>query len=179
MKIDFAPRGILMIDGARITHRNFSGIGSKYNREGDRNFSVIIEDQEIADALMEDKNKYGVAWNVKVRPPREEGDDPFMYLPVKIKIRDTDRDGRKLPKLMGPDVYLRTGNRTNKIDLEDIDMLDDVEIESVDLDIRPYDDIINGNAFRAAYLQAIRVTQRLDRFASRFVEEDEREEAPF
>mgnify|MGYP003310516212 CR=1 FL=1 len=47
MRITFAPKGILQIDDARIIHRNFSGVGSKYNKEGERNFSLVIEDGTI------------------------------------------------------------------------------------------------------------------------------------
>ena len=77
MKITFAPRGILQIDDARIIYRNFSGDGSKYNREGDRNFSVLIDDQDIADALINE------GWNVKIKQ-REDGEMLFMHLPVKV-----------------------------------------------------------------------------------------------
>lgn len=153
MQITFAPKGILQIDEARIAYRNFSGVGSKFNREGDRNFSVIIEDQEIADALIEQ------GWNVKIKPPREEGDTPFMHLPVKVKFNDR-----------GPIVYLRTGKVMNKLDEESVNCLDDVDIVSVDMDIRPYDWEVNGKAGRTAYLQSIHVTQEVDRFADRFAE---------
>lgn len=151
MHLTFAPRDILQIDDARITYRNFSGVGSKFNREGDRNFAVIIPDQEVADALVE------AGWNVKIKPPREEGDTPFMYLPVKIKFNDR-----------GPNVYLKTGSRLNELDEESIDVLDNVDILCVDLDIRPYDWDVNGKTGRTAYLQSIRVTQQVDRFAEQY-----------
>lgn len=154
MNVTFAPRGILQIDDARIIYRNFSGLGSKFNREGDRNFAVIISNQEIADALIAE------GWNVKIRPPREEGDEPFMYLPVKVKFNDR-----------GPIVYLKTGKAMNKLDEESIDCLDHVDILSVDMDIRPYDWEVNGKVGRSAYLQSICVTQEIDRFADRFNEE--------
>ena len=158
MNVTFEKRGILMIDDARIVYRNFSGTGSRYNREGDRNFAVVIPDKEIADALIEN------GWNVKIKPPREEGDSPFMYMPVKVKFNDR-----------GPNVYLVTGKRMNRLDEESVSCLDDVDIQSVDMDIRPYDWEVNGRNGRSAYLQSIKVTQRIDRFAA----ENEEEEEPF
>lgn len=159
MHITFAPRGILQIDDARIVYRNFSGAGSKFNREGDRNFAVVIPDQEMADALIAE------GWNVKIKPPRDEDDTPFMYLPVKIKFNDR-----------GPNCYLATGTRMNRLDEESICCLDDVDILSVDMDIRPYDWDVNGKIGRTAYLASIKVTQEVDRFASRFAEEEHPEE---
>ena len=150
MKITFPPRGIIQIDEAKIIYRNFSGTPSKFNREGDRNFAVLIDDQEIADELIKE------GWNVKIKPPREEGDAPFMYLPVKIKFNDR-----------GPNVYLVTGSRKNKLDEETVSCLDDIDICNVDLDIRPYDWSVNGKEGRTAYLQSIEVIQEVDRFASR------------
>jgi hypothetical protein len=155
MKITFAPRGILQIDEARIIYRNFSGIGSKYNREGDRNFAVVIPNQELADALIEEN------WNVKIKPPRDEDDTPFMYLPVKVKFNDR-----------GPSIYLKTGTAMNKLDEESVSCLDNVDILSVDLDVRPYDWDVNGKTGRTAYLQSICVTQEIDRFAERYSEEE-------
>lgn len=155
MNVTFAPRGILQIDDARIVYRNFSGVGSKFNREGDRNFAVVIDNEVDAETLAAE------GWNVKIRPPREAGDAPFMYLPVKIKFNDR-----------GPNVYLVTGTRMNKLDEESVSCLDDVDIASVDMDIRPYDWEVNGKEGRTAYLQSIKVTQRVDRFAEGYSDEE-------
>lgn len=161
MELKFRERGIVEINDARIIFRNFSGVGSKYNREGDRNFAVVIPNEDIANELINDKNEYGVGWNVKIKDPREEGDAPFIYLPVKLKF-----NGR------GPAVYLKTGDRLNRLDEESVDILDNIDIASVDMDIRPYDDVINDKPFRTAYLQSICVTQNIDRFAARYAEDE-------
>ena len=164
MNICFAPKGILQIDDARIIFKNFEGRGDKFNREGDRNFSLLIEDEDTANALIKE------GWNVKIKPGREEGDDPFMRLPVKVKFTD-----------YGPNVYLVTGNRRNELDEESIGCLDNIEIESVDMDIRPYDWEVNGRTGRTAYLQSMEVVQRIDRFAARYSENgaDSESKLPF
>ena len=162
MEITFAPREILQIDDARIIYRNFSGTQSKFNREGDRNFAVVIDDQDIAEALTEK------GWNVKIKPPREEGDEPFMFLPVKVKFNER-----------GPRVYLQNslgGRNRVTLDEDTVGILDNVDITNVDLDIRPYDWDVNGKTGRTAYLQSIWVTQEVDRFASRMMDDEYPEE---
>ena len=120
---------------------------------------MVINDEEIKDALIEE------GWNVKIKAPREEGDEPFMYLPVKVKFNER-----------GPKVYLKSGKATNRLDEESIDCLDHIDIVSVDMDIRAYDWSVNGKTGRTAYLQSIWVTQEVDRFADRFAEEEYPEE---
>lgn len=160
MEITFAPRGILQIDDARIIFRNFAGRADKYNREGDRNFAVVIPNEEMADALVKE------GWNVKIKPPRDEDDAPFMYLPVKVKFNER-----------GPVAYLETGGKRNRLDEDVISCLDDVDIRSVNMDIRPYDWVIqegtpHEKSGRSAYLQSIHVIQEIDRFTARFAEEE-------
>ena len=162
MKINFAARGVVQIDEARIIYRNFAGAPSKFNREGDRNFAVVIDDQDIADALTEK------GWNVKIKPPREVGDDPFMYLPVKVKFNEK-----------GPRVYLQNdlgGRNRVTLDEDTVGILDNVDITNVDLDIRPYDWDVQGKTGRTAYLQSICVTQEVDRFLDRYAEQESPEE---
>lgn len=159
MELTFAPRGILQIDDARIIYRNFKGEGSKFNREGDRNFSLVIPNEDIADALIKE------GWNVKVKPPRDEEDTPFITLPVKVKFNDR-----------GPQVFLVSGGKHRKLKEDTIAILDDVDILSVNMDLRPYDWDVNGKTGRTAYLQSIEVIQEIDRFSARYAEEEHPED---
>lgn len=155
MKINFT-RDVLEIEDARIIYRNFAGVGSKYNREGDRNFAVIIPNEEICNDLVEH------GWNVKIKPPRDEDDSPFMYLPVKVKFNSR-----------GPAAYVRSGKLVQRLNEDTISMLDEIDISSVDMDLRPYDWEVNGKTGRSAYLQAIDVVQNIDRFGARYADSDE------
>ena len=162
MNLTFAPRGVLQMDDVRLVFRNFKGEGSQYNRAGERNFAVVIETEDQFNALLEDVNKYGDSWNVKKKPPREEGDVPFMYLPVKIKFNES-----------GPSVYMISGKAKTRLTEASIAVLDDIEILTVNLDIRPYDGEVNGKTYRAAYVKAIEVVQEVDRFADGVTEDIE------
>ena len=164
MNICFAPKGILQIDdidGRQIIFKNFKGRGDKFNREGDRNFSLRIDDENTADALVKE------GWNVRIKEGRDEDEGPFMRLPIKVKFTN-----------YGPNVYLRTGNRVNELNEESIACLDNIEIDSVSMDIRPYDWDVNGRTGRTAYLQSMEVVQRIDRFAARYANKND-EEVPF
>ena len=157
------PAGYLEINDARILWPNFEGRGDRFNKQGERNFHVVIPDQEIASALMNDKNKYGNGWNVKIKK-NEDGERPFMNMKVKVSF-----NGR------GPNIYLVSGNKQVQLTEETVKMLDYIDIISCDMDIRPFDgEMPNGQSFRAAYLSAMRVYQRVDRFAM-----DEDNDVPF
>lgn len=156
MELVITPRGNLQIDDAIMIFKNFSGEPDMYTREGDRNFAVVIPTQEMADDLIER------GWNVKIKPPREEGDEPFMYLKVKISY-----------KFSGPRAYLIAGEARRELTEETIGMLDHIDIDSVDMDISFSDWERNGKSGRTAYLDSIHVVQKLDRFAARYARNDE------
>lgn len=168
MKLNFVapnrafPAGYLEINDARILWPNFAGRGDRFNKQGDRNFNLLIPDQEIADALLNDTNDLGKGWNVKIKPAHEDGEAPFMFMKVNVKFNNR-----------GPNIYLVTGNpgdpRAKQVPLNEdtVGMLDEIDIISCDMDIRPYDgEMANGMPFRTAYLSAMRVYQRVDRFAN-------------
>lgn len=155
MKVTFAENGIAMVDDARIIWRNFSGRATQYNREGDRNYALIIPNQETADEFI----KRG--WNVKIKPPREEGEAPFMFINVNVKY-----GGRR-----DPEVYLYAGANRTELNEHTVKLLDDVEIERCNMDLRPHDWSGTGEKC-SAYMQAIEVFQNVSRFAARFAEEE-------
>lgn len=80
-KVIIGNSGKLIIENARILYRNFSGVASQFNHEGDRNFCVIIDNPDAVADLVD------AGWNVKIRAPREEGDTALNYIKVNVSFR--------------------------------------------------------------------------------------------
>ena len=169
MNVTFTNRGIVQVDGARIIYRNFSGRGTQYNREGDRNFCLVIDDQDVAEKLIEE------GFNVKIREPREEGEAPFMYMKVNVKYHAKGSDLERL----NPVAVLVSGRNRTTLDEESICCFDSIDIANVDLDISGSNWTVQGRSGRSAYLSKIYVTQELDRFAARYSDDYDHEEVPF
>ena len=55
----------------------------------------------------------------------------------------------------------------------------EIDIETVDMDLRPYDWDVNGRTGRTAYLQSMQVVQRIDRFAAKYANNNADEDLPF
>jgi hypothetical protein len=145
----------ILFEDARIIFRNFAGKEGKFNREGDRNFCVLL-DNDLATQLDTD------GWNVKALKAREEGDPDQPYMQVSVSFK-----GRP------PKVVMITSRGRTDLTEDEIDLLDWADILQVDLIIRPYTWEVGGKGGIKAYLKSIFVTIEEDALDLKYADVEE------
>ena len=149
------------MENARLIFRNFEGREEKYNRKGDRNFGLIIEDPEVAQQLAED------GWNIKELTPKNNDDyddtpEVIYWLPVTVRFDSVP-----------PKVMLVTRRKKTRLNEDNINTVDYANIAKVDLTVTPYDWEVNGKSGTKAYLQTAYITINEDEFADKYADLEE------
>lgn len=142
---------ILIMENAKIIFRNFQGLESKFNREGNKNFCLLIEDGALADRLLHD------GWNIKTLKPRDEDDEQKYYVQVAVSF-----------DVMPPEVHMITKNNDTILDNESIGVLDSADIITADVSVRPYNWEVNGKSGIKGYLKTLYVTIEENEFADKY-----------
>lgn len=150
--------GTLLMEDARIVFRNFAGKEGMYNREGDRNFCVIL-DPGVAEAMAKD------GWNIKTLKPREvdgemSDETPYIQVSVGFKVRP-------------PRIVMITSRGRTDLSEEEIELLDWADVANVDLIIRPYEWVVNGKTGIKAYLKSLFVTINEDELELKYASLDQ------
>jgi hypothetical protein len=125
------------IENVVIAFRNFAGKEDMYNRAGDRNFAILL-DEELAAEMERD------GWNVKYLKEREEGDGRQAYIQVAVSFKSRP-----------PKIVMITSKKMTYIDEEQVEMLDWVDIETADVTLNPFEWAVNDKSGVKAYLKSL------------------------
>lgn len=157
------------LEGFEITFKNFAGRETNFNRAGNRNFSVVLDD-DTADQMKAE------GWNVRIK----EYDDGSRRNTLQVAVRyDIDR--------FRPKVVMVTpkGDHFKKTVLSEdtVDQLDGARVVSADLILNPSSwRNAMGNSGIKAYLQTGYFVVEADEFENKYGDDDEFEddsEVPF
>lgn len=154
------------LDSCELIYRNFSGTGGKYNIEGNRNFCVILSEEEA-------KNLKAAGWNVKRRPPREDGEELPPYLKVRIN-NDSLENGRiKIYRIdVAPNGEPRRDPNGDVVKAvltpKTIGNLDNAYIVDAQLILSPYYYEFAGKKGISAYCDQLTVVVQMDAWTAKY-----------
>lgn len=148
-------RDNVVIEGAHLIWKNFSGEETQFNRAGNRNFNVIIDDPDFADELLRK------GWNVREKQPRDEGDDPYFVLACAVSFR-----------VRPPKIMIYTGHNRTELHEDTVGMLDYADIVNVDLELNGSHWEVNGNSGIKAYVNELHVTIEEGAFDEKYADYD-------
>ena len=125
------------VEGAQILWPNFAGRETQMNAAGKRNFCIVLTPEQ-GEQLIAD------GWNVKINEPREEGDDPFYYITVKVNF------GARPPR-----VVLVTSKGNTNLDESTAELADFADIRYADVICNAYEWTVAGKSGRTAYAKTV------------------------
>lgn len=146
--------GDLSVEGAVIIWTNFAGKPTKFNSAGGKRTFALVLSEEIADELRDE------GWNIKIRDPKEEGDDPLIYTEIVVNMES------KYPPQVVLYSEFRGRKSVNQLDGDSIGELDRINRENVDLIIHPYEHGRTSDYRYKGYARAIHVIQGQDGYFS-------------
>lgn len=156
----------IKLDSCELIYRNFSGTGGKFNPEGNRNFCVILSEEEAK--LLKD-----AGWNVKRRPPREDGEELPPYLKVKInsenfrngrvKIYRIDVDPQGKPRCDGNGDVVKA-----VLDEKTVGNLDGAYIVDAQAILSPYYYDFGGKSGISAYCDQLTAVVQMDPWTAKY-----------
>lgn len=151
-----ARKETLIIRDAKLIYKNFEGRKTDFNAAGDRNFSVIIDDPDVAEKMIED------GWKLKPLKARDEDEDPRWHLPVNVRYDN-----------FPPKIVMRRRNKPN-IELDEIDIkrLDRASIVECHVNINPSFWSVGGKSGIKAYLKSMIVDIEEDELLAELEDED-------
>ena len=165
-------------EGATIMFKNFSGIGSKYNKEGDRNFTWVIDNAEMA------KEMYDDGWNIKVvvndnslvQDLIDAGWDsvkvkPNINHPIEYRLL-VSVNFNTPPNIPPVEIYTYTNGVESRIYEDTVSELDGQFFQNADITVRPrrWQDDKNSEWKIKAYLKEARITLEASRWADKYAQ---------
>ena len=140
------------VKAGAIRFRNFSGKEGKFNKEGDRNFCLLLHPDDADEMIKE-------GWNVRFLNPRDEGDEPTPYIQIKVGF-----GGKGRP----PKIVMVSRKGQTQIGEDEVNILDWADIEFADIAINPYHYTVNGKSGIKAYLKTMYITIVEDEFEDQY-----------
>lgn len=157
----YVNRNQITIENAEImyskTSPNFSGAAHQYNAEGNRNFCMFIDDENLAQDMI------NAGWNIKELPPRPDHPEDHVryFLSVTVKYRKID--GTPVQQL--PEVYIVANGKPKPLSEKSIGSLDKRQIKYVDVRLNPR---IKDDGTIKAYAAELYVTVESNPLADKY-----------
>lgn len=153
--------GNVTIENARLKFRNFAGDPGPYNEAGDRSFAVVLP-PAVAEQMQRD------GWNVKSRPPREEGDQEEYHVSVKVSYAKRPPNIVIVTMVWNPQTKDFEPRRTS-LPEDLVDLVDSLDIAKADLILNPYRWNMRGNTGVKAYLKSLFITVQQDELEMKYM----------